>query len=540
MSRNKTIFMGLLIIAGFLLVTVPTIAIGTSPVAETGYRSMLQATCVIINPSDGATVSGTVTITVTASGAPSIFIDGTKVIRNSYTYDWDTTGYSDGSHSIMAKYRGASDTIYVTVANGGGGNNTPVVTITAPSSGATVSGTTTITVEVSDEDTLIPDIYIDSTYVATAYSYAWDTTAFADGGHTISAEATDSGDLTGTDEISVTVDNGGGGQGWDKNQLTQILPWWNDLIDVEQQSYTGAGSVVVVIDTGLVAGWQDYFPVENILTEYSRSYTQELGKDNVAWDKDTEGHGTAVTGTIIGYRLDSGDGYWVRGVAEDAKIVMIRCLYWIGGHGRNRVTETDMLNNWADAIDYARSLKEGALSSYNMIVSMSLGYDTTNSALTNAIVNAESAGIVVSTSAGNDGPGAGTTAYPANLAATTSVGACGESDHTDAYGLGSIGDDMPENDFSNVFLSDFSSRGKVDVCAIGENLVLPYYGGYYYISGTSFSCPQTSGVFALMFEAWGSQSVAWLEQKLQDTAVDLGYEVTEQGAGFVQADAATS
>jgi hypothetical protein len=410
------------------------------------------------------------------------------------------------------------------------------VTITAPSDGATVSGTTTISVSVSDEDTLVPDIYIDSTYVATAYSYDWDTTSYADGSHTIYAEATDSGDLTGTDEIDVTVDNGGGGQGWDKDQLVQVLPWWNDVIDVEKQSYTGAGSVVVVIDTGLVANWQDYFPVENILTEYSRSYTQELGLDNVDWDEDTEGHGSAVTGTVIGYRLDSTTDYWVKGVAEDAKIVMIRCVYWIGGG----VTSTTMLNNWANAINYARSLKAGALSGYNMIVSMSLGYDSTNAALDSAIENAEDEGIVVCTSAGNDGPAAGTTAYPANHPDTTSVAACGYVGLTDAYGLTGIWTDIPENDFSDVFVSDFSSRGKVDVAAIGENLVLPYYGGYYYISGTSFSCPQTSGVFALMFEAHGAMSVAWLEGHLQDTAVDLGYDVTVQGAGFVQADAATS
>ena len=533
MKRNLSTILGLLIIAGFLLASIP---IGMSYVTgETSTYSALKARKYsnITNPSDGATVSGTVTITVDAAKTPTIYIDGVSVIR-SYSYVWDTTAYSDGTHTIRSSDRGASDTITVTVANGGGGNNPPVVTITAPSNGATVSGTTTITVTVSDEETIIPDIYIDSTYVATAYSYEWDTTAYADGGHSIYAEATDSGDLTGSDTNSVTVANGGG-QGWSKDQLTQVLPWWNDLIDVEKQSYTGAGSVVVIIDTGLVANWQDYFPVENILTEYSRSYTKELGKDNVAWDEDTEGHGSACTGTVIGYRLDSSNT-WVKGVAEDAKIVMIRCIYWIGGG----VTETEMLNNWADAINYARSLKAGALSGDNMIVSMSLGYDNTNAALDSAIANAENDGIVVSTSAGNDGPAAGTTAYPANLADTTSVGACGEADHTGAYGLTGIYDDMPENDFSKVFLSDFSSRGKVDVCAIGENLVLPYYGGYYYISGTSFSCPQTSGVYALMFEAWGSQSVAWLEQKLQDTAVDLGYSVTEQGAGFVQADGATS
>ena len=325
---------------------------------------------------------------------------------------------------------------------------------------------------------------------------------------------------------------------WTKDQLTHKLPWWNDVIDTETQGFTGAGTVVVVVDTGLVHNWQDYFPAENILTEYCRSYTKELGKDRVDWYKDKEGHGTAVTGTIIGYRLDSTEDYWIEGVAEDAKIVMLRCLYWTGGSWKHYVSETELLDNWADCINYARGLKAGPLSSYNMIVSMSLGYGSSNSNLDAAIDGAEAEGIVVCTSAGNDGPFPDTTGFPANLADVTSVGSCGYNGLTGLYGLTGIWTDIPENDFSGVFLSDFSSRGKVDVIAIGENLVLPYFNGYYYISGTSFSCPQTSGVYALMFEAHGGMSVSWLEGHLQSTAVDLGYSVTEQGAGFVQADGA--
>ncbi len=325
---------------------------------------------------------------------------------------------------------------------------------------------------------------------------------------------------------------------WNKADLTHKLPWWNDAIDTEKQGYTGAGSVVVILDTGLVAAWQDYFPQENILSEHCHSYTKQYKKDRVEWNKDTEGHGTAVTGTVIGYRLDSGDGYWIQGVAEDAKIVMLRVLYWTGGSGKQYVSEQELLNNWAEAIDYARDLHTGALSGYNMIISMSLGFDYTNAALTSAIDGAEAEGIVVSTSAGNAGPGPNTTAYPANLDDTTSVAAAGHEDFTGTYGLTGIWGDIPENDFSGIFVSDFSSRGKVDVTAIGENLVLPYYGGYYYISGTSFSCPQTSGVFALMFEAYGGMSVSWLENQLQGSCVDLGYGVDTQGAGFVQADAA--
>jgi len=295
---------------------------------------------------------------------------------------------------------------------------------------------------------------------------------------------------------------------WNKADLVQALPWWNDIIDVEKQSYTGDGTVVVIIDTGLVAAWENYFPAENILTDYCRSYTKELGKDSVDWNQDTVGHGTACTGTVIGYRLDSDTDYWIQGVAEDAKIVMIRCLYWIGGQRKSTVTEIEMLNNWADSINYARSLNGGALSGYNMVVSMSLGYTATNAYLEAAIAGAEAEGIVISTSAGNEGPGADTTAFPANYADVTSVAACGYTGLTEAYGLAGIMTDLPEENFAGVFLSDFSSRGKVDVAACGQNMILPYSDGYYYMSGTSFSCPQTSGVYALMFEAHGAMSVA--------------------------------
>jgi hypothetical protein len=92
---------------------------------------------------------------------------------------------------------------------GKGKDKAPNVTITNPTNGATVSGSVTITATAIDkiDGTLIPDIYIDGTFVTTANSYDWDTTTVADGSHTISAEATDSGSKTGSDSITVTVQN---------------------------------------------------------------------------------------------------------------------------------------------------------------------------------------------------------------------------------------------------------------------------------------------------------------------------------------------
>jgi len=99
---------------------------------------------------------------------------------------------------------------------GVGRDKAPSVTITNPKDGATVSGVVTITVTVNDKEDdpdPIPAIYIDGVLVATANSYDWDTTAYSDGSHTIEAKATDSAGNTGSDSITVIVDNGAGGGG---------------------------------------------------------------------------------------------------------------------------------------------------------------------------------------------------------------------------------------------------------------------------------------------------------------------------------------
>jgi hypothetical protein len=82
------------------------------------------------------------------------------------------------------------------------------VTITYPANGATVSGTVDITVEFNtDAD---PIIAIDGADVGSGSSYSWDTTICADGSHTIKAYA---GRVK--DTATVTVSNGGGGDGGD-------------------------------------------------------------------------------------------------------------------------------------------------------------------------------------------------------------------------------------------------------------------------------------------------------------------------------------
>jgi len=160
---------------------------------------------VITNPGEGDTVSGSVTIAINSNDNPSIKIDGT-VVGTGLSYTWITTNYADGVHTIVASAKGNTDTVVVTVDNNGGGNTPPDVTITTPSNGATVSDTVILTVAATDieDGTLIANIYIDGSFITTANSYSWDTMSYSDGGHTLYAEATDSGGLTGSDSITVT------------------------------------------------------------------------------------------------------------------------------------------------------------------------------------------------------------------------------------------------------------------------------------------------------------------------------------------------
>jgi hypothetical protein len=111
-----------LLFIGFFLV----LALGSNNTVETLSARARPPTafCTIIAPSNGATVSGTVTITVDGSATPTIEIDGT-VVATAYSYDWDTTTVSDGDHTIKANVRNKKDSITVTVANGGGGDPPP-------------------------------------------------------------------------------------------------------------------------------------------------------------------------------------------------------------------------------------------------------------------------------------------------------------------------------------------------------------------------------------------------------------------------------
>jgi hypothetical protein len=157
---------------------------------------------VYILNSAGTTIQtfGLTTATSTYStGVWSSWVTGTT-LKVKLTTDSSVTKW--GFATDLIEYNtGSSDT------------TAPTVSISSPTSGATISGTTTISATASDNVGVTSvAFYVDSvlknTDTASPYSYALDTTAYTNGAHTIYAKANDAAGNVGTSStISVTVSN---------------------------------------------------------------------------------------------------------------------------------------------------------------------------------------------------------------------------------------------------------------------------------------------------------------------------------------------
>ncbi len=174
----------------------------------------MAAGVTIASPSNGSTVSGMVTITLSPASGTSwcnVYVDG--AYQNSTPpnfFYWQTSGTSNGTHKVSAtafdKYGSnlGTATSTVTVANGG------AVSLTSPSNGSTVSGTVTIGVA-TGPSTSWANIYLNGEYQSSTppdYFY-WHTNGMPDGQYQVSATAFDSsGHNLGSSESSVTVANG--------------------------------------------------------------------------------------------------------------------------------------------------------------------------------------------------------------------------------------------------------------------------------------------------------------------------------------------
>jgi hypothetical protein len=175
-------------------------------------------------PADAATVSGTVTVSATASddvGVVSVqfMLDGATLGPNlstaPYTTQWLTTSAANGTHTLTAIARDAagkttnSSAITVTVLND---LAAPAIALTSPAAGSMLSGTMMLSASATDDIAVTSvQFRLDgaalATLTAAPYDFAWASTAAANGAHTLSAVARDAAGHEAVTTINVTVMN---------------------------------------------------------------------------------------------------------------------------------------------------------------------------------------------------------------------------------------------------------------------------------------------------------------------------------------------
>ena len=176
-------------------------------------------------PVNGARISGTTTVTATASDNVAVQsvefrVDGTAVATDTsapYTLSGETSWLADGTHTLSAVARDTagntrtSANVSVTVDN-----NAPNVSITAPAAGAVVSGTTNVTASASDTVGVqnvqfrVDGANVGAADTSSPYSLSLNTTTLTDGDHILSAVASDATGNTRTSaNVTFTVDNKG-------------------------------------------------------------------------------------------------------------------------------------------------------------------------------------------------------------------------------------------------------------------------------------------------------------------------------------------
>lgn len=203
--------------------------VGSSSTVTVTVSDQTPPTVAMTAPAAGALVSGT-TVSLSATAADNIKVasvqfrlDGANVgsllTTSPYTFVWSTVGVSDGSHSLTAVAKDAAGNattaspVTITVDNAA-----PTVSITAPSSSTTLTGTTTVAATATDNTggsgIAKVELYVDGVLTATAlappYTFSWNTAAASFGGHTLTVKVYDKTTPANTATsagIAVNVDN---------------------------------------------------------------------------------------------------------------------------------------------------------------------------------------------------------------------------------------------------------------------------------------------------------------------------------------------
>ena len=316
------------------------------------------------------------------------------------------------------------------------------------------------------------------------------------------------------------------------------------------KNLTGRNITIAVIDTGIDYNHPD---LKNC---YAGGY-DFVNNDNDPYDDN--GHGTHVCGIIAGNGSRSNGTY--RGIAPNARLYVYKAL---DEHGSGYVS--NIIDAIERAIDPNNDLN---FSDHPDILSLSLGITSTfstegdpNDEISMTADRAVDLGVVVIAAAGNDGwstdtdtPRKHTIYSPACARKVIAVGASthlinsipsGGPDHVAKYSskgpskILTVKPDIvaPGGDV-NIYLEqtdlDRYNYAIVSTKANQSRVGKPVDNYYVKLGGTSMAAPHVSGVVALLLEEHPDWDPFEIRAALRYTAKDLGYPMTYQGFGRIDA-----
>ena len=249
-------------------------------------------------------------------------------------------------------------------------------------------------------------------------------------------------------------------------------------------------TVIAIIDTGVSLTHPDLS--SKIVAGYDFV-------DNDSSPMDEQGHGTHVAGIAAAI---SNNGVGVAGVDWNARIMPVRVLDENGSGWDSDIAEGII---WAT--DHGAD-----------VINMSLGGPTSYPyTLQSAVDYAYSHGVVVVAAVGNSPNGI--PIYPAACDHVIGVAATNSSDQR----------------------ASFSNYGTfVDIAAPGETIASTYWSGganvYAQASGTSMAAPHVAGLAALLVAVMPGSGAGAIEQRIEQTATDLGTPGRDNYYGYGRID----
>jgi thermitase len=240
----------------------------------------LPPEAVLVAPSDGAVLAGTVSVAASASDDVGVtqvefYADGRLLGTDTvapYACPWYTQYENDGWHTLAvlaydaAGNAGPSLPVAVCIDN-----TPPAIDIISPAPGAAVSAITPVEAAAADQVRVARvEFYLDSSRTATTYAWPyiwnWDTAQCVNGWHTILARAVDdAGNICDSDILEVNVQNSsapvqqtevftgraGGRNGWvsawvttDADGLLSAALSYSGRSDLELYLYDAAGNLL--------------------------------------------------------------------------------------------------------------------------------------------------------------------------------------------------------------------------------------------------------------------------------------------------------